>query len=124
MIHLDANFLIGSLNQLSPPAVLLKNWLRHGETFAASSIAWAEFMHGPVRSDQIQQVEYLIQGNIVSFGRQEAEISSQLFNQTERRRGSQPDCFIAATAICARARLATQNQKHFTLFAAAGLRLA
>jgi predicted nucleic acid-binding protein len=124
MIHLDANFLIGSLNQLSPPAVFLKNWLRHGETFAASSVAWAEFLHGPVRSEQIQQVEYLIQGNIIPLGRQEAEISSQLFNQTGRRRGSQPDCFIAATAIRARVRLATQNQKHFVLFAASGLRLA
>jgi predicted nucleic acid-binding protein len=124
MIHLDANFLIGSVNRLSPPAVLLRNWLRHGETFAASSVAWAEFMHGPVRSDQIQQVEYLIQGKIVSFGRQEAEISSQLFNQTARRRGSQPDCFIAATAIRAGARFATQNQKHFAPFVALGLRLA
>jgi predicted nucleic acid-binding protein len=124
MIHLDANFLIGSLNQHSAPAMLLQNWLRRGETFAASSVAWAEFFHGPVRSDQIQQVEYLIQGNIVSFGRQEAEISSHLFNQTGRRRGSQPDCFIAATAICANARLATQNQKHFVLFVAAGLHLA
>src|ERR1700683_3782926 len=124
MIHLDANFLIGSVNQLSPPAVLLKNWLRHGETFAASSVAWAEFMHGPVSSDQIQQVDYLIQGHIVSFGRQEAEISSQLFNQTGRRRGSQPDCFIAAMAICAGARLATQNRQHFTPFVAGGLRVA
>jgi predicted nucleic acid-binding protein len=124
MIHLDANFLIGSVNQHSPPAVLLRNWLRHGEFFAASAVAWAEFMHGPVRSDQIQQVEYLIQGNVVSFGRQEAEISSQLFNQTGRRRGSQPDCFIAATAICANARLATRNQKHFMPYVAAGLRLA
>src|SRR5271154_3575009 len=101
MIHLDANFLIGSVNQLSPPAILLRNWLQQGETFAASSVAWAEFLHGPARPDQIQQVEYLIQGNIVSFGRQEAEISSQLFNQTGRKRGTLPDCFIAATAICA-----------------------
>ena len=124
MIHLDANFLIGSVNQHSPPAVLLRNWLQHGETFAASAIAWAEFLHGPVRSDQIQQADYLIQGNIVSFGRQEAEISSRLFNQTGRRRGSQPDCFIAATAIRARVPLATRNTRDFQLFVPLGLRLA
>jgi predicted nucleic acid-binding protein len=124
MIHLDANFLIGSLNQLSPPAVLLRNWLQHGETFAASSVAWAEFLNGPVRSDQIERVEYLIQSKIISFGRREAEISSQLFNQTGRRRGSQPDCFIAATAICARAPLATRNTKDFQPFVPLGLRLA
>jgi predicted nucleic acid-binding protein len=124
MIHLDSNFLIGSVNRHSPPALLLRNWLKQGETFAASSIAWAEFLHGPVRSDQIQQVDYLIQSNIIAFGRPEAEISSQLFNRTGRRGGSQADCFIAATAICAGARLATQNQKHFAPFVATGLQLA
>jgi len=124
MIHLDANFLIGSLNQFSAPAILLKTWLQQRETFAASSVAWAEFLHGPVRPDQIQQVEYLIQSNILSFGRKEAEISSELFNQTGRRRGSQPDCFIAATAICSGAPLATRNAKDFRLFVPLGLRLA
>ena len=124
MIHLDANFLIGSVNRHSPPAILLKKWLQSRETFAASSVAWAEFLNGPVRSDQIQQVEYLIQGRVISVGRSEAEIASQLFNQTGRRRGSLPDCFIAATAICLRAPLATENQKHFAPFVASGLRLA
>jgi predicted nucleic acid-binding protein len=124
MIHLDANFLIGSLKNLSAPAISLRNWLRQGEAFAASAVAWAEFLNGPVRPDQIQRVEYLIQGNIIPLGRSEAEISAQLFNQTGRRRGSQPDCFIAATAICANARLATQNQKHFLPFVSGGLLLA
>jgi predicted nucleic acid-binding protein len=124
VIHLDANFLIGSVNLHSPPAILLKKWLQHDETFAASAVAWAEFLHGPVRPDQIQQAEYLIQGNVIAFGRYEAELSSRLFNLGGRRRGSQPDCFIAATAIRAGVRLATENQKHFASFAAAGLRLA
>jgi predicted nucleic acid-binding protein len=124
VIHLDANFLIGSVNKGSPPAVLLRKWLQQGETFAASSVAWAEFLHGPVGSDQIQQVEYLIQGTVISFGRREAELSSQLFNLGGRRRGSQPDCFIAATAICSGVRLATENQRHFVAFTSSGLRLA
>jgi predicted nucleic acid-binding protein len=124
MIHLDANFLIGSVNELSSPAFLLEKWLQNGEIFAASSVAWAEFLNGPVRPDQIKLVNYLIQGRIISFGRTEAEIASQLFNQTGRRRGSQPDCFIAATAISSRAPLATENQKHFAPFVEAGLRLA
>ncbi len=124
MIHLDANFLIGSVNKGSPPALLLRKWLQHGETFAASAVAWAEFLHGPVMPDQIQQVGFLIQGMVISFGRREAELASQLFNLGGRRRGSQPDCFIAATAICSGARLATENQRHFVAFTGVGLRLA
>jgi predicted nucleic acid-binding protein len=124
VIHLDANFLIGALNQHSSPAMLLKKYLQHGEVVAASSVAWAEFLHGPVSPNQVQQAEYLIQGNVIAFGRYEAELSSRLFNLGGRRRGSQPDCFIAATAIRAGGRLATENQKHFTRFTSAGLKLA
>ena len=124
MIHLDTNFLIGSVNHLSPTAATLRNWLQGGETFATSAVAWAEFLHGPVSSKYVQDVDLLLQGRIIPFGRAEAEIASQLFNQTGRRRGSQPDCFIAATAIRSRASLATHNRKHFLPFIAAGLRLA
>ncbi|MCE0482739.1 MAG: PIN domain-containing protein [Methylacidiphilales bacterium] len=124
MIHLDANFLIGALRRDSPAVVHLENWFRQGESLATSSIAWAEFLNGPVRPDQIEHLEYLIQGNIIAFGRREAEISSRLINQTGRKRGMQPDCFIAATAICARARLATLNQRHFAPFASLGLQMA
>jgi predicted nucleic acid-binding protein len=123
VIHLDTNFLIGSVNRNSSSAGLLKRWLQHGETFAASSVAWAEFLHGPVRPDQIEQAEHLIEGNIITFGRYEAELSSRLFNLGGRRRGSQSDCFIAATAIRAGVKLATENQKHFVAFAPVGLRL-
>jgi predicted nucleic acid-binding protein len=124
MIHLDANFLIDSLKPASPAVISLKNWLGQGETFATSAIAWAEFLNGPARPDQIQRVEYLIQGNIVPFAHHEAEVSAKLFNQSGRRRGSQPDCFIAATAMLAGVKLATQNRKHFLPFVSAGLLLA
>ena len=124
MIHLDANFLIGVANRQLPVESALVEWLRQGEGFAASAVAWAEFLNGPVKPSHVQQMHVLIESRVISLGRLEAEKASKLFNETGRRRGSLPDCFIAATAICANARLATQNQKHFTLFAAAGLRLA
>jgi predicted nucleic acid-binding protein len=124
MIHLDANFLIGVANRHLPVEAALIGWVRQGEGLATSAIAWAEFLNGPVEPRHVQQMNVLIQGRIISFGRSEAEKASQLFNLTGRRRGSQPDCFIAATAICARARLATQNHKHFAPFVVAGLHLA
>ena len=124
MIHLDANFLIGVANRHLPVEAALVGWLQQGEGFAASAIAWAEFLNGPVKPSHVQQMNVLIENRVISLGRHEAEKASQLFNQTGRRRGSMPDCFIAATAICANARLATQNHKHFAPFVAAGLRLA
>jgi len=124
MIHLDANILIGAANRLSSTETILRNWLQREESFAASAIAWAEFLNGPVSPQQVQKVDNLIQGRIVSFGRVEAQMAAGLFNQTGRRRGSRPDCFVAATAICSRVPLATQDHKDFSLFVPFGLRLA
>jgi predicted nucleic acid-binding protein len=124
MIHLDTNFLIGVANRHLPVEAALVGWLQQGEKFAASAVAWAEFFNGPIKPAHVQQMKVLIEGRVISLGRIEAEKASQLFNQTGRRRGSMPDCFIAATAICERASLATQNRKHFAPFEAAGLLLA
>jgi predicted nucleic acid-binding protein len=123
MIHLDANILILAADRHSPVEDLLETLLQQGEAFAASSIAWAEFLNGPVEPPQVRKMDNLIEGRIIPFGRPEAEIASSLFNATGRKRGSRPDCFIAATAICMRTRLATYNRKDFSPFVRLGLRL-
>jgi predicted nucleic acid-binding protein len=124
MIHLDANFLIGALDRSSPVGGFLQNWIQQGEKFAVSSIAWAEFLNGPVTPDQVRISKFLLEGGIVSFGAREAETAAELFNRSGRKRGSHADCFIAATAICARVSLATRNTKDFQSFVPLGLRLA
>lgn len=124
MIHLDTNFLIGVANRHLPVEAALLGWLQQGESFAASAIAWAEFLNGPVKPSHVQEMNVLIENRVISLGRKEAEKASHLFNETGRRRASMPDCFIAATAICAKVNLATQNKRHFALFAPYGLRLA
>ena len=124
MIHLDTNYIIGSVTFSSPVRANIIALLRGGEEFSASAVAWSEFLNGPVMPSQVQDALNMVQGRIIPFGISEAERSAILFNLGGRKRGSQPDCFIAAAAICARARLATVNKDDFQAFIPAGLRMA
>ncbi len=124
MIHLDTNYIIGLVTLHSPLKPSLVLWLKKGEKFAASAIAWSEFLNGPVTQQQVRDAAAILEGRIIAFGMAEATLAAAIFNQTGRKRQRQVDCFIAATAICSKASLATQNQKDFTAFTTAGLRLA
>lgn len=124
MIHLDTNYLIGLLIQGSPQALDVDGWLAAGEALAASAIAWSEFLNGPVTPLEASRVESVLQSRILAFGRTEAVLAAELFNQTGRRRGSRFDCLIAATAILSKAEMATANQSDFKTFVPHGLRLA
>lgn len=87
-----------------------------------STVAWAEFLCGPVEASLLDAV-----GQIVSrrapFGEEDAALTAQLFNETGRRRGSLADCMIAASAIRAKATLATKNAADFRRFQGAGLQM-
>jgi predicted nucleic acid-binding protein len=124
MIHLDTNYLIGLLVKGSSPAQEVDRWLADGQILATSSIAWTEFLNGPVTPLEVTRVESILQSRIVSFGPAEAVLAADLFNQTGRRRGSRFDCLVAATAMLARADVATANQSDFKVFLPFGLRLA
>jgi predicted nucleic acid-binding protein len=124
MIHLDTNYLIRLLVRGSGPAADVEGWLDGGESMAASAIVWMEFLNGPVLPTDISRVEAVLQSRIVPCGRSEAVLAADLFNKTGRRRGSRLDCLIAATAILARAELATVNQSDFRMFISHGLKLA
>jgi predicted nucleic acid-binding protein len=124
MIQLDTNYLIGLVTVPSPLQPQLLAWLQAGEKFAISTVAWSEFLSGPVTPREIRDAKAMLEDRIIVFGVIEAEIAAKIYNQTGRRRGTRDDCFIAATAICARTPLATLNRKDFTPFISAGLRLA
>jgi predicted nucleic acid-binding protein len=123
MIHLDTNCLIALPTARSPLRPRLLAWLRAGEQFATSAVAWSEFLNGPVPETDIQNAMGILQGRIIPFDVAEAAMAAELFNRTGRRRGSTPDCFIAATSICAGVPLATDNRKDFIRFAPYGLHL-
>jgi predicted nucleic acid-binding protein len=123
MIHLDTNYLIGLAVPGSLPAYHVDQWLATNEQLAASTLAWTEFLNGPVSANEIALVESVIEGKLVAFEKPTAVLAAQLFNQSGRRRGSRFDCLIAATAILAGAGLATENRKDFAPFVPLGLKL-
>ena len=50
MIHLDTSFLIRALIPGTPEEAKLRMWVGKGEALVMSSVAWAEFLCGPLGS--------------------------------------------------------------------------
>ncbi len=122
MIHLDTSFLIRALVRGSAQDKRLRGWLGAGEPIGMSTIAWAEFLCGPVEPQHVGLVARIIQQRI-PFAEEDAALAAQLFNQSGRRRGSLADCMIVATALRQEARLATENPSDFRRFQGSGLLL-
>ena len=123
MIHLDTSFLIRSLVAGSREDARLRVWLSGGEPLGISSIAWSEFLCGPVRPEAVELVSRIV-ATPVAFTAESAHVAARLFNLGGRRRGSFVDCMVAAVAVGAEASLATTNPGDFSRFKAAGLALA
>lgn len=122
MIHLDTNFLIAAGQPGSREATHVLAWRSDGTPIAMSAVAWTEFLCGPVTKTAVILAQQLVP-EIVPLDRHAAALAAQLFNLGGRRRGTQLDCMIGATAIRAGARLATCDLRGFERFASAGLQL-
>jgi len=123
MIDLDTNILIDLVTIGSPQVGLVRDWLAAGETLASSTIAWSEFCNGPHTREQKDAIHAILNGQLVPFDAMQAEQASRLFHYTGRRRGSHPDCMIAAAAMCRGVAVATRNIKDFERFVPYGLKL-
>lgn len=123
MIYLDTNFLIGALDPLSLEQRRIRDWVSRRRTIHASSVAWTEFLCGPVRVEDILLAGRIV-GEPVPFSAVDGNTAAWLFNRSGRRRGSLVDCMIAAAAMNASAALATNDVAHFERFQDAGLELA
>ena len=122
-IHLDTCFLIRALVQGTDADSRLRKWLSDGHRLCMDSIAWTEFLCGPVQPDERKLAELIVTER-VSYSESAAQRAAELFNATGRRRGTLADCMIAATAVECDAALATVNLDDFQCFEAFGLRLA
>lgn len=122
VIHLDTSFLIRGLVHGSVEDRRLREWLRRGEPLCMSVIAWAELLCGSMGPGHLDLATRVVSERI-PFVEEDALLSSRLFNESGRRRGSLMDCMIAASALRAEAPLATANASDFRRFGAHGLAL-
>ena len=123
MIHFDTNFLINAVVAGSAAHEKIRGWTQANEDCNASSIAWAEFLCGPLDATA-ETIARQIFPQPEPFLPDDAVLAARLFNQTGRRSRSLADCMIAAVAIRCRARLATSNTADFQPFLPHGLLLA
>lgn len=122
MIFLDTNYLIKVLIAGSIEEALVREWYREVE-LCTSTVAWYEFLCGPVDDEGISIVRGLLCDRILPFTSDAAIESSRLFNCTGRKRNLRIDAMIAASAIISDADLATGNHADFSFFTPFGLRL-
>lgn len=120
MIHLDTNFLIQALLPGSASEGRLQTWIHDGEEIGISSIAWCEFLCGPLSPEEAALAEVLFAAP-EPFLVSDARKASELFNLTGRRSRSLADCQIAAVAMRCNAALATGNLSDFNVFQEYGL---
>ena len=65
MIHLDTNYLIGLAAKGSAVALDVDASLAAEESFAASAIAWTEFLNGPATPLAVSRAEAVLESRIV-----------------------------------------------------------
>jgi predicted nucleic acid-binding protein len=123
MIHFDTNFLIQATLAGSSASQQFQTWVSHQEICGVNSIAWTEFLCGPVDATA-ESLARQIFPNPEPFLAVDDTSAAKLFNQTGRRSRSLADCMIAAVAIRCGAKVATINQADFKPFVAHGLLLA
>jgi len=88
-----------------------------------TSIAWTEFLCGPLKPGDLVLAEQIVTVRI-DYSEQDARRAAEFFNATGRRRGTLVDCMIAASARERGAAFATMNVQDFQHFEDFGLRLA
>jgi len=121
VIQLDTSFLIRALVRGSPEDALLRGWLRDRTPLGMSTIAWTEFLCGPLRAPDIELATQVI-GEVLPFGADDAVVAAELFNRSGRR-GSLVDCMVTSIALGRESPLATANPADFRRLEASGLKV-
>ena len=120
---MDTSCLIRALDSGTPEDRKLRGWIGEGETLGMITVAWAEFLCGPLTRSEMELATEIV-GRRRDFTPAHTVTAARLFNESGRRRGSLIDCMIAAVAPADGAPVATTNEADFRRFETSGLRLA
>lgn len=123
MIHLDTSFLVRSLDPGSPEDRKLRDWIGASEVLTVSTVAWAEFLCGPLEATELALATEIV-ARYGNFTTDHAAIAARLFNESGRKRATFVDCMIAAVALAEGASIATANESDFRRFENSGLKIA
>lgn len=122
-VLLDTNALIALSDPEHKLFQLTEGAIRSGAQAMTCSIAWHEYVRGPLLEKDRERALRVIENRILAFEREDAETAATLFNASGRRRGSTADCLIASVAIRLQADLLTWNLEDFRPYVSSGLRL-
>lgn len=122
MICLDTNFLIRALIPGTKEALAMEQWLGSREPLSIPAVAWYEFLCGSTEEEE-RLAFALLKGGILPFTPAEAQVAASVFCSLQKPRRLRVDAMIAATAIVAKAPLATNNGDDFQPFIPHGLGL-
>ena len=123
MVHCDTNFVIQATVAGSPAHSQFAAWAAAGEAASISTIAWAEFLCGPMDATAEALARQIFPSPEPCLPA-DALLAANLFNQTGRRSRTLADCMIAAVAVRCGAKLATLNAGDFLPSTRHGLVLA
>ena len=87
-IHLDTSFLIRALDPAYPESAKLQQWLRARRAIGMSTLAWGEFLCGPL-GEANETTARRIPHRLIPVGTEEAARAARLFNHAGRRRNKQ-----------------------------------
>lgn len=120
MICFDTNYLIRALIPETEEAQAVEKWLEANESLCIPTVAWYEFLCGSTAEEE-QLALALRDGGLLPFGVIDAQSAAAAFRRLDKPRRLCVDAMIAATAIIAKAPLATNNRKDFLPFVPHGL---
>ncbi|MDB2310937.1 PIN domain-containing protein [Opitutales bacterium] len=120
---LDTNALIALSDPHHKMFQAIEASLRRGARASTCSVAWHEYVGGPLLDKDQARALRVIESRMIALERRNAEMATELYNATGRRRGSTADCLIASVAIDTKAELMTLNTSDFKLFVPCGLLL-
>jgi predicted nucleic acid-binding protein len=115
LVILDTSALIDSLTGPKRSEPALYRLVQQGERIALPSLVLYEWLRGPRTEDEIADQEELFPARAaLSFGPEEASLSSELYRKVRRARGREIDLAIAACAMRHEAELWTLNARDFS----------